>query len=52
MYGVRRQTRANLPRRYVFSVVKLAPPSTATADGPCSSCTRLMARAVVAMASS
>src|SRR5690348_17439575 len=29
--GVFRHTRANLPSRYVFSVVRLAPPSTAIA---------------------
>ena len=37
MYGVFRQTRANLPSRYVFSVVRLAPPSTPTAERPCAS---------------
>jgi hypothetical protein len=52
MYGVFRQTRANLPSRYVFSVVRLAPPSTPTADGPCAAWMRAISDATRAIAAS
>src|SRR5262245_23558837 len=51
MYGVRRQTRANLPMRYVFSVVRLAPLRMPIAAAPCASWIRAIAAATRAIAS-
>ncbi len=52
MNGVLRQTRANFPSRYVFSVVRLAPPSTPIAPAPCACWIRAISRATRAIASS
>jgi hypothetical protein len=46
MFAVRRHMWANLPIRYVFSVVRLAPESTAKASGPAARWIRSISAAV------
>jgi len=51
MYFVLRHIRANLPMRYAFSLVRLAPERTPTESGPCAACRRAISEATRATAS-
>ena len=51
MFAVRKATRANLPRRYTFSFVKLPPPKTPNASRPYFDCTPLTNRVIRSSAS-